>query len=534
MTVRTSAYLKAMYLEKDPYDYNNDLVDTVANTTWLQAQTKLYVSSTHASASDSNAGTDPAEPYATLDAAVSKSGLTAGDIIYLMPNHAETYTTTGVKATLDVAGVFIIGVGEGASRPTFTFSHTGATWTWSAASVTVANCLFVTGVDLVVTFATISGADAQLIDCETRDTTNKEVINDFTCTGDRLIVDGHFKNGYTSGDANVAVFTMAGVDRAEIQDCRFITKVTTGIINFTASNTAIEVHRCDFLVDSTVDFSKNVVSTAGTNTWGVWDSFDLGASATFSGGNAAAVASDDIGTVYALLTSSATSVATAVTSVGTAEQTDYGLLTSSATSVATAVTSVGTAEQTDYGLLTSSATSVTTHVTSVGTAVTSVGTAEQTDYGLLTSSATSVGTAEQTDYGLLTSSATSVTTHVTSVGTAVDSIQTNLTSSATSVGTATDSIQTNITSSATSVGTATDSVQTNLTSSATSVGTATGSIQTNLTSSATSVATGVDSVQTNLTSSATSIGTDLSSDWTSWNSRYTTDLSILRSEIDST
>ena len=414
MTVRTSAYLKAKFLENDPYDYNNDLVDTVANTTWLQAKTKLYVSSTHASASDSNAGTDPSAPYATLDAAVSKSGLTAGDIIYVMPNHAETYTTTGVKATLDVAGIFIIGVGVGASRPTFTFSHTGATWTWSAAGVTVVNCLFVTGIDLVVTFATISGADAQLIDCETRDTTNKEVINDFTCTGDRLIVDGHFKNGYTSGDANVAVFTMAGVDRSEIQDCRFITKVTTGIINFTATNTAIEVHRCDFLVDSTTDFSKNVVASGGTNTWGVWDSFDLGASATFSGGNAVAVASDDIGTVYTLLTSSATSVATAVTSVGTAEQTDYGLLTSSATSV-------------------------TTHVTSVGTAVDSI----QTN---LTSSATSVGTA-------------------------TDSIQTNLTSSATSVGTATDSIQTNLTSSATSVGTATDSIQTNLTSSATSVGT---------------------------------------------------------------
>ena len=484
MTVRTSAYLKAKFLENDPYDYNNDLVDTVANTTWLQAKTKLYVSSTHASASDSNAGTDPSAPYATLDAAVSKSGLTAGDIIYVMPNHAETYTTTGVKATLDVAGIFIIGVGVGASRPTFTFSHTGATWTWSAAGVTVVNCLFVTGIDLVVTFATISGADAQLIDCETRDTTNKEVINDFTCTGDRLIVDGHFKNGYTSGDANVAVFTMAGVDRAEIQDCRFITKVTTGIINFTATNTAIEVHRCDFLVDSTTDFSKNVVASGGTNTWGVWDSFDLGASATFSGGNAVAVASDDIGTVYTLLTSSATSVATAVTSVGTAEQTDYGLLTSSATSVATAVTSVGTAEQTDYGLL--------------------------------------------------TSSATSVTTHVTSVGTAVDSIQTNLTSSATSVATGVDSVQTNLTSSATSVATGVDSVQTNLTSSATSVATGVDSVQTNLTSSATSVATGVDSVQTNLTSSATSIGTDLSSDWTSWNARYTTDLSILRSEIDST
>jgi len=357
----------------------NDVIDTFGPAVWQNAVQKIYVSSTHASASDSNAGT-PDSPFATLDGAMGADDLAAGDIIYLMPGHAETYSTTGVKATFDVAGVYIIGIGEGASRPTFTFSHTGATWTWSAASVSLANCLFVTGVDLVVTFATISGADAHLINCETRDTTNKEVINDFTCTGDRLVVDGHFKNGYTSGDANVAVFTMAGVDRAEIQNCRFITKVTTGIVNFTATNTAIEVHKCDFLVDSTTNLSKNVVATGGTNTWGVWDSFDLGASTTFSGGNAVAVASDDIGTAYSLLTSSATSV----------------------------------------------------------------------------------------------------TTHVTSVGTTVDSVQTNLTSSATSV------------------------------------------------------ATGVDSVQTNLTSSATSIGTDLSSDWTSWNARYTTDLSILRSEIDST
>ena len=396
MTVRTSQWLKDTFQQRDPQNWMDDIIDTFAPAYWQNAKTKVYVDSSDAAATDtSNDGTDPAVPMATLDAAVSVSGLTAGDIIYVMPGHSETRSVTGAQVTLDVAGIFIIGVGAGASRPTFTFSHTGATWTWSAAGVTVANCLFVTGVDSVVTYATISGADAHLINCETRDTTDVEVVTDFTISGDRPYIDGLFKNGYTGGNANDAVLSLNGVDRAEIQRCRLITNCLTSIIEFvTAPSTAIEIHNCDFLETGTTDYSKNVVDTITGSTWSCWDVFDMGAGASFSGGSGAALAGDDISAVETNLTSSTTSVGTAVGSIQTN--------------------------------LTSSATSVGTGATSVGTAVGSI----------------------QTN---LTSSATSVTTHVTSVGTAVDSIQTNLTSSASSVGTGVASIQTNLTSSASSV-----------------------------------------------------------------------------------
>jgi len=383
MAVRTNAWLKANFLERDSQEYMDDLLDTFGPAVWQNAVTKVYVDSTSAAASDSNAGTDPAAPLATLDAAFGVSGLAAGDIIYVMPGHAETYSTTGAKVTLDVAGVYVVGVGTGASRPTFTFGHTGATWTWSAAGVTVFNCLFVTSVDSVTTFATISGADAHLLNCETRDVTDKEVVTDFTITGDRPVIDGLFKNGYTGGNANDCVLSLNGVDRAEIKNCRFITNCLTAIIEFVSNaSTAVEIHTCDFLETGTTNYSKNVVDTITGSTWAVWDCFDLGAGSTFSGGSGAAVASDDVGTAYTNLTSSATSVGTTVGSIQTN-------LTSSATSVATAVGSIQTN-------LTSSATSVATGVDSV-----------QTN---LTSSATSVATA-------------------------VGSIQTNLTSSATSIGT---------------------------------------------------------------------------------------------------
>ncbi|MBU1623383.1 MAG: hypothetical protein KJ597_07465 [Nanoarchaeota archaeon] len=262
-------------------------------------------------------GRNTDKPFATIDYAIGQCTASNGDVIYVLPGHAETYSTTGAKITLDVIGVSIIGLGKGSARPTLTFGHTGATIAWTAASCSIENLLFVTSADSVVTFATISGADWALKNCETRDTTNVEVINAFTCTGDRGLVDGHYHNGYTGGDANVAVFTLAGVDGLEIKNSRFMTKVTTAVINITASSTNLEVHDCDFLVSSTTDLSKNMVSTGGSNTWSIWNCYDLGAGSAFSGGSGAAVAKDDVSvvstavsTAYALLTSSATSVAT--------------------------------------------------------------------------------------------------------------------------------------------------------------------------------------------------------------------------------
>lgn len=252
------------------------------------------------SGSSSNDGSSWSTALATLDQAINKCTANQGDIIYLAEGHTETYTTTGVKATFDIAGITVIGLGKGSDRPTFSYGHTGTTMTISAANTSIHNVLFVTAVDSVVTYATITGADCSIIDCESRDITDKEVITDFTATAtaDRFTMLRHFKNGYTSGNANVRVLSLAGVDNALIQDCVFMTKVTTAVIGFvTTACTNVVIKNCEFYVNSTTDFSKTVVDTITGSTWEVNNGFDLGAGSKFSGGSGAALAGDDVGSV---------------------------------------------------------------------------------------------------------------------------------------------------------------------------------------------------------------------------------------------
>lgn len=256
-----------------------------------------YIDSSNTNASDAAGyGNSPDVPIASIDYLFSLATANKKVVGYVLPGHTETYSTTGTKMTADIAGVHIIGLGEGSNRPTITFGHTGATWVISAANIIIENILFVTSVDSVVTYGTISGADFTMINCEWRDTTNIEVITDWTVTGDRPKFINCFKNGYTSGNANVRCISLAGVDGAYIYNCRFITKVTTAVIGFvTTACTNIVIDECTFLVDSTTDYSKNVVDTITGSTWIVNKGYDIGAGAKFSGGSGGALAGDDVG-----------------------------------------------------------------------------------------------------------------------------------------------------------------------------------------------------------------------------------------------
>ena len=280
-------------------------------------------------------GSAPDTPVATLDYAIGLCTDDKNDIIYVMPGHAETWTTTGAKVVADIKGVRIIGLGQGVDRPTFTFSHTGTTWTISAGGVTIENLLLVTGVDSVTTFATVSGADFTIRNCEFRDTTDIEVITALTVTGSRLQVIDCLHLGYTGGDANARSISLNGIDGALIRGCRFLGKATTAVVNMiTAACSRVLVDRCDFLVTATTDLSKSVVATIGGSTWEVRDCFDLAAGCSFSGGSGAALAKDDVSTII-------TAIGTLVNTGGTA--TLGGILGDVAnTSIASNLAKIGT------------------------------------------------------------------------------------------------------------------------------------------------------------------------------------------------
>lgn len=116
----------------------------------------FFVQSGHAAASDNNPGTDVDKPLATVDAAIGKCTANKGDVIVLMPGHAETVTATSIA--LDVAGVTIIGVGNGSNRATFTFGAAAATITVSAADCKWSNCRFVANFADVAAAFTVGAA----------------------------------------------------------------------------------------------------------------------------------------------------------------------------------------------------------------------------------------------------------------------------------------------------------------------------------------------------------------------------------------
>ena len=259
---------------------------------------------------DSGSGTDatgngqnPDSPVATIDYAIGLATANQGDIIYAMPGHAETQSAAGSLLAHDVAGVSVVGLGEGTDRPTLTLSHTGAAMTISAASAVWKNLLIVAGTDSVTAPLTISAADCTLENIEWRDTTDVELVRCLvtTAAADRLTIRDCFHNGYTGGNAGVNFARLIGVDRALIENCRFHGNYSTSVIEFhTTACTAVDILNCVFNDTGTTDLSDNVVDTVTGSTWWV-SGDDLAAGQKFSGGSGGAVAGDDIGAVNTLI-----------------------------------------------------------------------------------------------------------------------------------------------------------------------------------------------------------------------------------------
>ncbi len=90
-------------------------------------------------------GRNPQKPMATLDYLIEFTTADAGDVVYVVANHAETLLAVDA-VDIDKAGLRIVGLGEGANRPTFTFGHADAEFVIGAANVTVENIRFLAGI----------------------------------------------------------------------------------------------------------------------------------------------------------------------------------------------------------------------------------------------------------------------------------------------------------------------------------------------------------------------------------------------------
>lgn len=242
----------------------------------------LWVDSNGTTNSD---GTFP-RPFSTLAAAIAKAS--SGDTIVLKEGHAETIATAAA-VTQSVAGVNIIGLGEGDRRPAFTFNGVvGASIRFTGANSSMRNVVGIAGLDSLTNPFDVRAAGVTL-DIEWVDTTDIEAVSCVvgTTAADRLNLRLKYR-GYTGGDACLTPVKLVGTDGARII-LDFFGKAGTSVVNFAAATASTDVHVSGYVYNSgTTDGSKNVVDTVGGSTWFA-EIYDGGAGYMLTGGSGSAM-----------------------------------------------------------------------------------------------------------------------------------------------------------------------------------------------------------------------------------------------------
>lgn len=212
-------------------------------------------------------GQNPSSPVATIDYAIGLCTANKGDVIYVMPQHAESVATS---ITCDVAGVSIIGMGDGRNRPTLTTTAATDCITVTAADVRIENINFaVPGIDAVTADINIAGARCTVKNTVHHGSTtdkNKVDIITITAAGHDALLDG--TRIYNDTVEVVGGIVLEGAaKRVEITNCFVFDSIgfTNGAISDEATALGLYVH------DSVFSNAKadTVVAEFGNNTTGV-------------------------------------------------------------------------------------------------------------------------------------------------------------------------------------------------------------------------------------------------------------------------
>ncbi len=223
---------------------------------------RFYVDSGAAGASDSvGAGKNPDVPFATLDYAIGQCTASNGDIIYLMPGHVEDLAS-GETIDADVAGISIIGLGNGPDRPRIDYNHASATFDIGANGVTIENVTFrpsvatvTIGIDIEagVTYTTIR--DCEALPGEEGDGTDEFAIwIDLKAGCTRTTIEGCRYAHHASADGAAHCVKLTGAsDLVTVKDCVFEIKGTAAVAcigGITTLSTRMLIDNCVLTSDA--------------------------------------------------------------------------------------------------------------------------------------------------------------------------------------------------------------------------------------------------------------------------------------------
>jgi hypothetical protein len=246
---------------------------------WVSNATTL--SDRQIAGSDGNNGTFD-RPFSTITGALAQCTASRGDIVFVKPGHAET-VSAAAGIVLNKAGVAIIGLGVGSTRPTITLGTVStASITVTANNVTVSNFLFVSAVAACATVFNIANAqvanDLTIDNCEFRDgSTTLNFVSALTIGTTANISDGlTFSNNRVIGKmgtptaATTAIVTASDAVRWTVTGnfCshQVLLAATAVLIAAGATNIANSLIQKNIVVRPNTDASNPLmISNSGTS-----------------------------------------------------------------------------------------------------------------------------------------------------------------------------------------------------------------------------------------------------------------------------
>ena len=211
-------------------------------------------------------------PFATLDYAIGKCTASRGDVIMLMPGHAENVAAAGV--TLDVIGITVVGLGSGSLIPKFSFTAAASDINITAANVAFYNVQFEANFADVLVALDVSGNNLGFYNCkftESGTNLNYVVVMNIADGNDDLTIDSC---EYVGNDvANDNFVQAAGThDNFVITNNRFshLTAQTAGegmIEIATDANNFFIAHNHFFSATAAIDNGFVTMADAGNTGW---------------------------------------------------------------------------------------------------------------------------------------------------------------------------------------------------------------------------------------------------------------------------
>lgn len=177
----------------------------------------FWVDSTSTQKADGAGGGTYDQPFATINFASTQCTANNSDVILVKPGHIET-VIAAAGLDFNIAGITVIGLGNGSDRPTIRFTTaTTADMDIDASNITMINFIFEARVELLAAPIDVNATDTTFINIETRDVTSVGSCTNFIvcdANADRLLIDGHRHIGTsTAGTGHpISVVSLTGGD----------------------------------------------------------------------------------------------------------------------------------------------------------------------------------------------------------------------------------------------------------------------------------------------------------------------------------